>query len=388
MNGCDGIVLSIVSPTPRISEGGSVRRGLIGVCMALVAFSWSAIASADSIELKAGGRLEGEVISTSADEVKIRVGNQVITYPRSEVLRIVMGEPTPPMTQPFTPQGNPFITEMGRGIRKLKALQSTTEAGVNIREYSNRVLDTKVEVDEVVERLTSHAPAQPLLALLKETMDYYVIAMNAWAGSLSKRWISARPDLLERCPELNERYGMLSSGSLWEGSTQPLWTCGRRTLQKLEGALQTFQGGGSISPMAPRTTETAPSLPPPTPEGELKQASMACAGVSGTMVIPYADCQKLIVGQALSGEAATGIMKTLLDLAEWHETECRFNQARELLTLAERYWQSHGKAWNASQVIGPVSLTERGNRLNAYLGTDKETLGKLPDTKLHSMEYL
>ena len=211
---------------------------------------------ADTIELKAGGRVEGEVISTSATEVQIKVGSQLITFPRSEVLRVLIGDSPPPSSQPATqpsgPRVDPFVAEMSRGIRRLKALQSATLAGVNIRDYSSRVLDAKVEVDEVAQNLAGHTTGRPLVSLLQEALDYHVIAMNGWSGGLSRNWVRVPSGLPNRCPEIMGPDATISSGVLWEYSTQPLWTCARRALEKLEDAMRTLQAGEGVPAVEPK----------------------------------------------------------------------------------------------------------------------------------------
>lgn len=62
-------------------------------------------------------------------------------------------------------------------VEALLALQSVTRAGTTYQAYSGRVGDTKI----VVDRYLREAPAGPLRDAIEVTMNYYVIAGQAWS---------------------------------------------------------------------------------------------------------------------------------------------------------------------------------------------------------------
>jgi len=77
-------------------------------------------------------------------------------------------------TQPISP-------EAGDALDALHALDSATEVGVNLRDYSTRVIDAKLKVD----RYLRDAPAGDKLAdSVRLIMKAHVTASKAWAANL------------------------------------------------------------------------------------------------------------------------------------------------------------------------------------------------------------
>jgi hypothetical protein len=71
--------------------------------------------------------------------------------------------------------------EVGEGIRALRKMVSITKAGVNMQEYSSRVLDMVATVDESVRNIPDSRLKQSILA----AKDAYVGARNNWSPASS-----------------------------------------------------------------------------------------------------------------------------------------------------------------------------------------------------------
>lgn len=67
---------------------------------------------------------------------------------------------------------------VGSAITELKKLNSATVAGLTYPEYSRRVLDTKVSLDAIIQRIP---PTNEDKATLEEIMEIYLAARDFWA---------------------------------------------------------------------------------------------------------------------------------------------------------------------------------------------------------------
>jgi hypothetical protein len=76
--------------------------------------------------------------------------------------------------------GNAVAAE---AVAELKKIESAVEAGINFPEYSRRVLDAKVSVDAILERLPEDHPIHEQLA---KTMRAYIAARNLWGLIIRK----------------------------------------------------------------------------------------------------------------------------------------------------------------------------------------------------------
>lgn len=71
--------------------------------------------------------------------------------------------------------------EVGEAIRVLRKIASITKAGVNVQEYSSRVLDMVATVDESVRNIPDSHLKQDILA----AKDTYVSGKNNWPRASS-----------------------------------------------------------------------------------------------------------------------------------------------------------------------------------------------------------
>jgi hypothetical protein len=124
-----------------------------------------------TIELKTGERIEGAFKQANAGGAEIEVAGQPITIPLEKVRAIYFGA-APGPTQAAGP------TPSQEALDALKALRSVTNSGITYRDYSQRVLDTKVKFDRYTSSVEAGAPGRTAITL---AMREYEIASQAWS---------------------------------------------------------------------------------------------------------------------------------------------------------------------------------------------------------------
>jgi hypothetical protein len=93
-------------------------------------------------------------------------------------------------------------------VTALRTLNTATEIGINFRDYSTRVIDTKVKLDAYEAQPVTDDAA--LRAKLDTIMQMYVIAAKAWGANITKDYpgrqraaelAAANPEILA-CPNM------------------------------------------------------------------------------------------------------------------------------------------------------------------------------------------
>ena len=218
--------------------------------LTLLLFLSATLSLCDTVELKTGERLEGTFKQANAAGVVIEVGGQALNMPLAKVRAIYFGAAP-------SAQGTGSQTSGVRGaLQALKALQSITNIGVNYRDYSTRVADTKVKVDQFVQ-----SPQQKDVQGRKPirlAMRYYELAAQAWgtkftsesAGGLvnvgrsltndkelascaTVKGTIASANSYAKTPE--EKLGLL--GALIQMTPSILWTCASDKIAEAERLL-------------------------------------------------------------------------------------------------------------------------------------------------------
>lgn len=163
----------------------------------VVAFTSARTCEADTVELKTGQRIDGEVKSVTSTDVVLDVAGQPLTIARAKVSAIYYGV-RPPTTSPAAKMSSPLKD----ALRVLKGLQSATSAGISYRDYAPRVTDAKIQVD----RMLDDAPDGTAKVAMAEALGFYVFAAHVWNVSIYKsNFESIAADLsLERCLPLKE----------------------------------------------------------------------------------------------------------------------------------------------------------------------------------------
>lgn len=137
----------------------------------------------DTIELKTGERIEGAFKQATAAGAVIEVGGQPITIPLEKVKAIYFGSaPTRTATAP---------APSDEAVDALRALRSVTGSGITYRDYSQRVLDSRVKVDRYLSSQSGDGPE--LGRAIRVAMLEYELASRAWRANveiLSDLWKS------------------------------------------------------------------------------------------------------------------------------------------------------------------------------------------------------
>jgi hypothetical protein len=100
-------------------------------------------------------------------------------------------------------------TPAADAVSALRGLNSVTEAGINFRDYSTRLLDAKVKVDQYL----THAPKSTATQRMITILQMYVLARMAWGATITKDYYAgqaaaelaiATPDVMA-CPGIAPR---------------------------------------------------------------------------------------------------------------------------------------------------------------------------------------
>jgi len=186
------------------------------VTMVLVFILTTTGASADTLELMSGERLEGRVKEMTATSVGIEVGGQQIRIERAKVRAIYFG--TLGRQAPPTP---PAVAD---ALNALKALESAVSAGLTYRDYVPRVADTKIHVDRAVNSQGSPAIA----ALLSDAMNFYIVAAEFW-GPSSNNFLDSLA-MIDRLPPCRAAASTATS----QDTVKLLWACASTKIAEAE----------------------------------------------------------------------------------------------------------------------------------------------------------
>lgn len=137
----------------------------------LLVLGCAEVAGAQTVELKDGKCLDGVVTAISSRAVTIEIAGKKLPIARNEIQAIYFGAPAAGGKQ------------CGRGgnaqfeaLRVLKGLQSATRGSLSYVDFSPRVTDAKIKVDEFL----GAAPDGSARFALADAMELYVYASRAW----------------------------------------------------------------------------------------------------------------------------------------------------------------------------------------------------------------
>lgn len=222
----------------------TARRFIINVLILLYAVpAW-----ADVLELRDGQTLTGQYAGGSKEEVRFQVGSQALRFPLAEVSRLTIGT---------TAQAD-FGRAAKETLRQLKALASVTEGGTTYQNYSTRVEDAKIKIDQFLDEHKS-SPIPKFNDHIADSLGFYVAASSAWNAKVARTgsWNLPRNPYVLRCAPLQQvitreinkktslgpgyegyKYDEVSHGLTIEHYGIPLlWECARNSLLDAEKAL-------------------------------------------------------------------------------------------------------------------------------------------------------
>jgi hypothetical protein len=129
----------------------------------------------DTIELKTGERIEGAFKQANSAGAVIEVAGQPITIPLEKIRAIYFGAAASAIVAGPAPSQE--------ALDALKALRSVTDSGIAYRDYSQRVLNAKVKVDQYLS--TASDDITPLRSAIGLAMREYELASQAWSGAIT-----------------------------------------------------------------------------------------------------------------------------------------------------------------------------------------------------------
>ncbi len=225
--------------------------GKVSVLTTLFAISWPLFVEADVLELKSGQKLEGQYAGGSKDEVRLQVGSQTLKFPISEVSRIAIG----------TAGQEDFYKAAKEALRQLKALTSVTEGGTIYRNYSTRVEDVKIKVDQFLDEYKP-SPLPKFNQQIADSLGFYVVASSVWnakqlgisANAIEAGFPILQNEYVSKCPPLQVAMARslektrkdprrttsdqwVNSATLVFDGLPLLWECARNSLIDAEKAL-------------------------------------------------------------------------------------------------------------------------------------------------------
>jgi len=206
------------------------RNSLVCILLLFGLLYAATASSAAVLELKTGQKVEGDYLGGSATEIKIKVGNQVVVFPVQDISRLHFVAPAP--------EGD-FSGDSLKVLRVLKGLQSVTKAGVNLSEYSRRVNDAAIAIDQFLDAYKGKI-SQEILTEIRQAMAFYAEAASGWSSSPAwllqygaKIWVNE--DVMKSCPTRYDPSKRASSKSvLLEVPLSDLWACASERIVKIE----------------------------------------------------------------------------------------------------------------------------------------------------------
>jgi hypothetical protein len=167
------------------------------------------IARRVTVELKTGEHIEGIFKQATLAGTALEVGGQLIMIPADKIQGMSFGAAAArPATGPA-----PFH----EALDELNGLRSVTESGITYLEYSRRVLDARVKVDQYL----ASAADGPLRSAIMLAMREYELASHVWSETINPKPPYVHETLLKliddkmlaadsNCPSFVQWHGLVS----------------------------------------------------------------------------------------------------------------------------------------------------------------------------------
>jgi len=119
-------------------------------------------------------------------------------------------------------------------LKQLTAMQSATEFGLSFNEYSRRLLDLKVSLDQEFEAWSSPANLGAKADLLG-AMRLYTMAHSIWQGLVSKKLLYPPPEMGELCQLWDPSWANLPTN---HADVKMLWKCASMKIKSAKDQLR------------------------------------------------------------------------------------------------------------------------------------------------------
>jgi hypothetical protein len=200
-----------------------------------VLIGWIPAAKGDIIELKSGEKIEGRFERAGPAGAVINVAGHARTVPLAAVRRISFGE---------EPKRTALSPAARAALDAVRAIRSVVEAGVNLQQYSSRVLDAKVAVDRYLASASGSANKEFRSAIVTALYRYQVVS-RAWALSFQNSSeaytrLAAIGDEAVHAPEMKdclseaESVSRLALGLAMGSDPQRIWACAASKVSEAE----------------------------------------------------------------------------------------------------------------------------------------------------------
>jgi len=213
----------------------------------LVFVSIPSISFSATILLKNGQKIDGDFVGASADEIQFEVASQILKIKVQAISYIAFDKSIP--TKLNASNGDHFKSDREKVLRSLKALKSVVEVGVNYDDFSQRVLDTQVKIDEYLSKYKK-AGYPSFNTAVSNSMGFYAAARSAWElrlmeTDLAGEWLRKGEMLcqnryIQACSALKNRLDTENSEPsviLAAYGIYDLWECAGDSLLKAEKEL-------------------------------------------------------------------------------------------------------------------------------------------------------
>ena len=198
---------------------------------------WSA-----TLQMKSGQKVEGEYLDGSSTEVRIKVGSHTLKFKISEIAAIIFDESSVSQDE--------FTKAAKDVLRSLKGLAAVAEAGVTYNDYSPRVSNAKIKVNEFLEEYKD-APMPEFSQHVIDAIDYYVAASTAWNAKITKSASIPILDPFRKCKALadalkdklrnfpGDEHDPVFESIYYSNHSMPyLWYCAKDKISQAESLLK------------------------------------------------------------------------------------------------------------------------------------------------------
>lgn len=191
------------------------------------------------VQLKNGQKVEGNFKGATSHEIHVEVASQILKFKIDEVSHIIFDNKffSKEHSNNLTPIS--FKSSAKKALRSVKAIQSLIRAGVTYRDYSSKVNDSKIIVDEFLDEYND-SKHEDFNRLIGNAIGFYNAASLAWSSKITKNeqiyYSIPTNEYCLKCKQLQNTLINLENGKYKVGGRdeglaisyfgiQPLWEC-------------------------------------------------------------------------------------------------------------------------------------------------------------------
>jgi hypothetical protein len=158
-----------------------MKKILVGFVI-LVLLGFVGISSATVIQLKTGEKIEGKFIGGTKDIINFEVASQKITIKIADISYILFDKEASNTIN--ATKKDSFSNDAKDVLYSLNSIKSIVNSRVSYREYSKRILDTKIIIDNF---LNTHNSTNPNFNInISNAMGFYETALDCWTFEIKE----------------------------------------------------------------------------------------------------------------------------------------------------------------------------------------------------------